>query len=292
MNTDNARKRLRRSMEIDCPQCSAKFFAKKTTIAKAKREDRPLFCGHICRALAKGDLIKGHCNACKQEITRQKSQYSESGAMYCSRSCSAIVNNALYVKRLKDPDSIDKQVASEVKKAQRLKDKLDPELVAARREDYLHKMREAVKRCRQDKCECGGLKIKESARCRACTASKKESFTKAMPAAVFRGKESVAGKHPSWRNSHIRNQCRAWNKELAKLPCQKCGYSLHVELCHIIPVSSFSDDAKLVEINHPDNILVLCNRDHWEFDNGHLALDDIPMRDGQTSRTKYVYKKK
>jgi hypothetical protein len=212
--------------------------------------------------------------------------------MYCSRSCAAKINNALYVKRIKNPEKINKQSEAEEKKARLLIDKCDQDLMELRRQDFLCRMRAAVKRCTQDLCACGGIKRRESNRCKTCAAQDKALLTKAIPAAVFRNKESVTGKHPSWKNSHIRNQCRSWNKDLAKLPCQKCGYSLHVELCHTIPVSSFSDDTTLGEINDPANILVLCSRDHWEFDHGHLPLEDIPMREGQTSRTSYKYNKR
>ena len=89
---------------------------------------------------------------------------------------------------------------------------------------------------------------------------------------------SLKDKHPSWRSAPIRGLCRSWNKDLQKQPCQNCGYSKHVELCHIKPVSSFSDDAKLKTVNSPDNLLVLCRNCHWEFDHNLLELESIPQR--------------
>lgn len=50
--------------------------------------------------------------------------------------------------------------------------------------------------------------------------------------------------------------------------CQKCGYSLHVEACHIAEIHTFPLDTKLSEVNHPDNLLLLCCNCHWEMDNG------------------------
>lgn len=47
----------------------------------------------------------------------------------------------------------------------------------------------------------------------------------------------------------------------------KCGYSKHVEVCHIKPISSFSDDSLVKDINCGSNILYLCPNCHWEFDN-------------------------
>lgn len=48
--------------------------------------------------------------------------------------------------------------------------------------------------------------------------------------------------------------------------CQNCGYSKHVEVCHIKPVSKFPDTAKLDEVNNITNLLLLCPNCHYEFD--------------------------
>lgn len=85
---------------------------------------------------------------------------------------------------------------------------------------------------------------------------------------------SVKGKHPSWKFSHIKGFARKWNKDLTELPCQNptCGYSKHVELAHIIPISKFSLDTKLKIVNSKKNIHALCPNCHWEFDHGFLKL--------------------
>lgn len=86
---------------------------------------------------------------------------------------------------------------------------------------------------------------------------------------------SVKGKHASWKNAYIRNFARSWNKELKSQSCQNCGYSKHVEFCHIKPITSFDKTTKLSVVNSPDNILILCRNCHWEFDNGELKLEEI-----------------
>ena len=100
----------------------------------------------------------------------------------------------------------------------------------------------------------------------------------------YRNLKSVKGKHPSWIHSHIRLFNRRWNKHLTELPCAKCGYSHHVELCHIKAVSSFNDTELLSTINHPDNNVQLCRNCHWELDNhffkvtkkeGFLEFEDL-----------------
>lgn len=60
--------------------------------------------------------------------------------------------------------------------------------------------------------------------------------------------------------------------------CQICGYSKHVEVCHIKPVSSFDLNTPLKIVNAPENIAILCRNHHWELDNGILLVNKIPSR--------------
>lgn len=83
----------------------------------------------------------------------------------------------------------------------------------------------------------------------------------------YRERSSVKGKHPSWLNTHIRLFARSWLKHLCDTGCAKCGYSLHVELAHIKPVSEFTDSDLLKDVNNEDNVIPLCPNCHWEFDN-------------------------
>lgn len=56
--------------------------------------------------------------------------------------------------------------------------------------------------------------------------------------------------------------------------CLICGYSKHVDVCHVRDIKDFSLDAKLSEVNHPDNLVALCKNHHWEFDNKQLSEED------------------
>ncbi len=138
------------------------------------------------------------------------------------------------------------------------------------------------KRKRTTKCSKDGCNIlTKSYRHRLCEQHHEEhqdhmknSF-KFYTVGEYRNRLSVKGKHPSWANSHVRNFARSWLPHLRELPCKNCGYSLHVELCHIHPVSEFPDSALLGEINKEDNVIQLCRNCHWELDNGHLDIGDI-----------------
>lgn len=110
--------------------------------------------------------------------------------------------------------------------------------------------------------------IKKDKRVSTCTNCRKPKIDyRLLTVGEYRNLLSVKGKHPSWANAHVRNFARSWNKKLRSMPCEVCSYSVHVELAHIKPVSSYPDDATLGEINHPSNLRVLCPNHHWEFDN-------------------------
>lgn len=48
--------------------------------------------------------------------------------------------------------------------------------------------------------------------------------------------------------------------------CQHCGYSKHVEVCHIRAIKAFSADTLISEINNKSNLILLCPNCHWEHD--------------------------
>lgn len=84
-------------------------------------------------------------------------------------------------------------------------------------------------------------------------------------------KDSLKNLHPSSKNAHIRLVAHSWFKKLKELPCANCGYTKHVELCHIKPISSFTEESTLGEVNHEDNIIQLCPNCHWELDKGLIV---------------------
>lgn len=81
------------------------------------------------------------------------------------------------------------------------------------------------------------------------------------------------GKNYQSRRSIICKNARVTlNRHDANQTCKVCNYSLHVEVCHVKPVKSFSIDAKISEINALENLIYLCPNHHWEFDNGYLKI--------------------
>lgn len=63
-----------------------------------------------------------------------------------------------------------------------------------------------------------------------------------------------------------------FNKHVTNKECLICGYSNHVEVCHIKSVSSFNDNDLIGDINSINNLIGLCPNHHWEFDNGKIDI--------------------
>lgn len=83
----------------------------------------------------------------------------------------------------------------------------------------------------------------------------------------------VQGKRQYQKNSRIRDLARTKYRESGKpLVCSRCGYSKHVEICHIRSISSFDGSATISEINSFENLITLCRNCHWELDHGSLTL--------------------
>lgn len=49
--------------------------------------------------------------------------------------------------------------------------------------------------------------------------------------------------------------------------CEKCGYTKHIDVCHIKAIKNFSSTALFNEINARENLIGLCRNCHWELDN-------------------------
>lgn len=54
--------------------------------------------------------------------------------------------------------------------------------------------------------------------------------------------------------------------------CRVCGYSIHIEICHIRSIQSFPHHTFIQEVNSPNNLVALCPNHHWEFDHHLISL--------------------
>jgi hypothetical protein len=123
------------------------------------------------------------------------------------------------------------------------------------------------------KCPTCDSKIRHTSKhCSRCSKIHRSVIPGTTKLGVYRNLISVKNGHASWKNVHIRQFARSRNKDLREQACQNCGYKLHIELAHIKPISSFSDDATIDDVNSRSNLLVLCRNCHWEFDNGYIKI--------------------
>lgn len=149
-----------------------------------------------------------------------------------------------------------------------------------------------------DDCECGKLKKKDASYCRGCflssirkgyecqlcgikrkkTTSKfcKEcrykSFVESVETSTIEEKSYDNGS-PQNRYGWIRFHAR--KKMENKKSCQCCGFSAHVEVCHIKPIGDFPKNATISEVNSFENLVILCPNCHWLFDNGYNSIDKL-----------------
>lgn len=105
-------------------------------------------------------------------------------------------------------------------------------------------------------------KTKNSTYCSNCKPPK--AFDMTLAEAIY------VSKHKSSAYSMVRSRARNIAKKLNMNTCAICGYSKHVEICHIQAVNSFDLSTMLSVINSPNNLIPLCPTHHWEFDNNKL----------------------
>lgn len=183
--------------------------------------------------------MKVNCQNCGKEFDKFPNQIKKHPINYCSRSCAAIINNKRFPKRIKNKPPSGK-IYPKKEKVPKIRTRL----------------------CDKDTCACGKAKEKRSKTCSTCVTNKSLSRTKID--AIYSHQLNRASKY-----CRIREHARLIAKKngLLNQPCAKCGYSKHVEICHVKSISEFSNDSTIGEINDISNLIQLCPNCHWEYDN-------------------------
>lgn len=73
--------------------------------------------------------------------------------------------------------------------------------------------------------------------------------------------------HRTAKYQAIRNHAKFKMKNKPQV-CSECGYSKHVECCHLRAISDFPPETLLNIVNSYDNLVLLCPNCHWELDHG------------------------
>lgn len=85
-------------------------------------------------------------------------------------------------------------------------------------------------------------------------------------------------KRKTWQSARTairKHAARVFANHYKYTECICCGYSKHVEVCHIKPVAEFDDSCTILEINNILNLVGLCPTHHWEFDNKQMSSENI-----------------
>lgn len=188
------------------------------------------------------------CYTCNSNIYKTPAQLKKSNKHYCSSKCSCIQSNKIRWK------------------------------------NHIPEINTTPIKC--DKCGC--IRSYQTKNCPACRREKININHKNTTIKQLKTKYKLRNNSSYWYSSEIRQLNRKWNKSLLELPCQVCGYKIHVELCHIKPISQFSENSKLETVNDEKNNLVLCPNHHYEFDNEIIKLENIKLRDASQDRTDII----
>lgn len=70
---------------------------------------------------------------------------------------------------------------------------------------------------------------------------------------------------------HARSVMRSEPKQ-----CEACGYSKHVDVCHVRAVRLFPPETRLAVVNARSNLRHLCKNCHWELDHEESLAASLP----------------
>lgn len=117
-------------------------------------------------------------------------------------------------------------------------------------------------------CKCGAKKSYDSEQCQTCY--NKERLQKQLQR-TLKDIQLIGNARVKW--SSLRKVAHTV-LEYAKRPkcCVVCGFDVSVDLCHIKPIHSFSEDALVAEVNSEENLIYLCPNHHRMLDRGLLEL--------------------
>lgn len=127
------------------------------------------------------------------------------------------------------------------------------------------------RKCTTNICpNCGNKKYPQSRLCQKCNID--SIWKNAMESKI---KDYFRDDSPS-RSKY--NDIRKWARKLMefsgkKKECEICGFDIHVEVCHKIPIYSFPEDSLMKEVNSLDNLVYLCPNHHIMFDKGLIGFE-------------------
>ena len=128
------------------------------------------------------------------------------------------------------------------------------------------------KRLNKKTCErCGERRTGKSPYCKSCL---KEITYEASRSKTL-GELKASHRYGNHKYTEVRTQAREFIKRLGvsrECEVNGCGFDVYLEVCHIIPITSFPEDTPITKINSRENLLLLCPNHHKLLDKGLLDM--------------------
>lgn len=205
------------------------------------------------------------CSECQETFERSSRELRKSGSdrHFCSRSCSVRFNNRVRPKRARTNSCA--MCKTKILRGRKHCPSCLPK--------YYESVRSNSQRVASKK------KVKDRVPHKKCLVCKKKCFGRTCKSCYAVTMSNYTLKELINKNSHqssafaaVRSRARTVGKNMGWNACKICGYSKHIEIAHIHPISSFSIDTLISEINHIENLAPLCRNCHWEFDHGMITF--------------------
>ncbi len=87
--------------EVTCDNCGKTYLKENRLINENRRLGSKNYCSMDCHRQGKTTAITKNCAHCGQEVNRRLAEYakSQSGHVFCSRSCAVAHNNSVIITR-------------------------------------------------------------------------------------------------------------------------------------------------------------------------------------------------
>jgi 5-methylcytosine-specific restriction endonuclease McrA len=205
-----------------------------------------------------------NCQVCKKEIQRPEKWVKNNikrGHVpgYCSRECQAL-------SRTKRKEVVCDKCG---KSFYKVPSQLTLLNFCSRKCSASYHNSKSPKRSKEGVCRVCGVSIRSSRS--FCKEHKKGAYHTFYDWSTITYRE-LATYTGANKNVLIRQQAK---RVFCPTVCEKCGYDLHVEVCHIKSISSFPMDTPVSLINSLDNLVGLCPNCHWELDKGVIRIEDF-----------------
>jgi hypothetical protein len=206
-------------------------------------------------------MIRLTCELCSVSFERRAAQHAGSikrgrKGVFCSAACNSAART---VTRTFTCVACTKEVTRRVASHDQFK-------YCSRRCSNIGRVRNGTRRP-QNLCSCGKVLSPSATTCRRCRYADVQNKTLAE---VRAGCTTNLAYH-----AKIRGLAR--NMYTGPMSCLACGYYLHIEICHVVPVGDFPMETLVSVVNSSTNLVALDRRCHWEMDNGYLVHKDGQM---------------